>query len=111
VRRKRQKLTCAPRSWALADGFSWLSPFPSFAGCGAVGRAHQCERHRRNEEGSRVDGQTRACGERGHDHAREGRTHQVRALHIGLNKGEARNALARAVFFYRHGRVQDRFHA
>src|SRR5438270_13985023 len=29
----------------------------------------------------------------------------------GLNKGEARNALAHAVFFYRHGRVQDRSHA
>jgi TnpA family transposase len=30
---------------------------------------------------------------------------------VGLNKGEARNALARAVFFYRQGRVQDRSHA
>jgi len=34
-----------------------------------------------------------------------------RRVQIGLNKGEARNALARAVFFYRHGRVQDRSHA
>jgi TnpA family transposase len=34
-----------------------------------------------------------------------------RRVLVGLNKGEARNALARAVFFYRHGRVQDRSHA
>ena len=34
-----------------------------------------------------------------------------RRVQIGLNKGEARNALARAVFFYRQGRVQDRSHA
>jgi hypothetical protein len=34
-----------------------------------------------------------------------------RRVQVGLNKGEARNALARAVFFYRHGRVQDRSHA
>jgi TnpA family transposase len=33
-----------------------------------------------------------------------------RRVQVGLNKGEARNALARAVFFYRHGRVQDRSH-
>ena len=26
----------------------------------------------------------------------------------GLNKGEARNALARALFFYRHGEIRDR---
>ncbi len=34
-----------------------------------------------------------------------------RRVQIGLNKGEARNALARAVFFYRQGRVQDHSHA
>jgi TnpA family transposase len=34
-----------------------------------------------------------------------------RRVQVGLNKGEARNALARAVFFYRQGRVQDRSHA
>src|SRR5438270_13574772 len=34
-----------------------------------------------------------------------------RRVQVGLNKGEARNALARAVFFYRHGRVHDRSHA
>ena len=28
--------------------------------------------------------------------------------HLGLNKGEARNSLARAVFFYRRGAVRDR---
>ena len=31
-----------------------------------------------------------------------------RRVHAGLNKGEARNALARAVFFYRLGEVRDR---
>jgi len=31
-----------------------------------------------------------------------------RRVHVGLNKGEARNALARAVFFYRLGEVRDR---
>jgi TnpA family transposase len=31
-----------------------------------------------------------------------------RRVHIGLNKGEARNALARAVFFYRLGEIRDR---
>ena len=34
-----------------------------------------------------------------------------RRVQVGLNKGEALNALARAVFFYRQGRVQDRSHA
>ena len=34
-----------------------------------------------------------------------------RRVQVGLNKGETRNALARAVFFYRQGRVQDRSHA
>lgn len=34
-----------------------------------------------------------------------------RRVQLGLNKGEVRNALARAVFFYRHRRVQDRSHA
>src|SRR5438270_3643186 len=34
-----------------------------------------------------------------------------RRVQVGLNKGEARNALARAVFFYRQGRIQDRAHA
>jgi TnpA family transposase len=29
-------------------------------------------------------------------------------IHIGLNKGEARNALARAVFFNRPGELRDR---
>lgn len=29
-------------------------------------------------------------------------------MHAGLNKGEARNALARAVFFNRLGEVRDR---
>jgi hypothetical protein len=29
-------------------------------------------------------------------------------VHTGLNKGEARNALARAVFFYRLGEIRDR---
>jgi len=29
-------------------------------------------------------------------------------LHAGLNKGEARNALARAVFFNRLGEIHDR---
>ena len=31
-----------------------------------------------------------------------------RRVHTGLNKGEARNALARAVFFYRPGEIRDR---
>jgi Tn3 transposase DDE domain len=31
-----------------------------------------------------------------------------RRVHMGLNKGEARNALARAVFFYRLGEIRDR---
>ena len=31
-----------------------------------------------------------------------------RRVHAGLNKGEARNALARAVFFYRMGEIRDR---
>jgi len=31
-----------------------------------------------------------------------------RRVHVGLNKGEARNALARAVFFYRLGEIRDR---
>lgn len=31
-----------------------------------------------------------------------------RRIHIGLNKGEARNALARAVFFDRLGELRDR---
>jgi TnpA family transposase len=31
-----------------------------------------------------------------------------RRVHVGLNKDEARNALARSVFFYRLGAVQDR---
>jgi TnpA family transposase len=31
-----------------------------------------------------------------------------RRVHLGLNKGEARNALARAIFFYRRGAVRDR---
>ncbi len=31
-----------------------------------------------------------------------------RRVHTGLNKGEARNALARAVFFYRLGEMRDR---
>jgi len=31
-----------------------------------------------------------------------------RRVHVGLNKGEARNALARSVFFYRLGEVRDR---
>jgi TnpA family transposase len=29
-------------------------------------------------------------------------------VHLGLNKGEARNSLARAIFFYRRGAVRDR---
>ena len=29
-------------------------------------------------------------------------------MHAGLNKGEARNALARAVFFNRLGEIRDR---
>ncbi len=29
-------------------------------------------------------------------------------MHTGLNKGEARNALARAVFFNRLGEIRDR---
>lgn len=32
-----------------------------------------------------------------------------RRVHLGLNKGEARNSLARAIFFYRRGAVRDRF--
>ncbi len=31
-----------------------------------------------------------------------------RRVHAGLNKGEARNALARAVFFNRLGKIRDR---
>ena len=31
-----------------------------------------------------------------------------RRVHAGLNKGEARNSLARAVFFYRLGEIRDR---
>jgi TnpA family transposase len=31
-----------------------------------------------------------------------------RRVHVGLNKGEARNSLARAVFFYRRGAAGDR---
>jgi hypothetical protein len=31
-----------------------------------------------------------------------------RLVHVGLNKGEARNALARSVFFYRLGEIRDR---
>lgn len=31
-----------------------------------------------------------------------------RRVHVGLNKGEARNALARSVFFYRPGEIRDR---
>ncbi|OJA78519.1 hypothetical protein BGV71_17260 [Burkholderia ubonensis] len=31
-----------------------------------------------------------------------------RRVHVGLNKGEARNALARAVFFCRLGEIRDR---
>jgi TnpA family transposase len=31
-----------------------------------------------------------------------------RRTNAGLNKGEARNALARAVFFYRLGEMRDR---
>jgi TnpA family transposase len=31
-----------------------------------------------------------------------------RRVHAGLNKGESRNALARAVFFYRLGEIRDR---
>ena len=31
-----------------------------------------------------------------------------RRVHTGLNKGDARNALARAVFFYRLGEIRDR---
>lgn len=31
-----------------------------------------------------------------------------RRVHVGLNKGEARNALARAVFFNRLGQLRDR---
>ena len=31
-----------------------------------------------------------------------------RRVHAGLNKGEARNALARAVFFNRLGEIRDR---
>jgi len=31
-----------------------------------------------------------------------------RRVHAGLNKGEARNALARPVFFYRLGEIRDR---
>ncbi len=31
-----------------------------------------------------------------------------RRVHTGLNKGEARHALARAVFFYRLGEIRDR---
>ncbi len=31
-----------------------------------------------------------------------------RRVHAGLNKGEARNALARAVFFYRLGEIRGR---
>jgi len=31
-----------------------------------------------------------------------------RRVHAGLNKGEARNALARAVLFYRLGEIRDR---
>jgi TnpA family transposase len=30
------------------------------------------------------------------------------AVHAGLNKGEARNALARAIFIHRLGEVRDR---
>jgi TnpA family transposase len=33
-----------------------------------------------------------------------------RRIHVGLNKGEARNALARAVFFNRLGELRDRTH-
>jgi len=33
-----------------------------------------------------------------------------RRIHVGLNKGEARNALARAVFFHRLGELRDRTH-
>jgi TnpA family transposase len=33
---------------------------------------------------------------------------QLRRVHAGLNKGEARNALARAVFFNRLGEIRDR---
>ena len=32
----------------------------------------------------------------------------MRCAHAGLNKGEARNALARAVFFHRLGEIRDR---
>jgi TnpA family transposase len=31
-----------------------------------------------------------------------------RRFHAGLNKGEARNALARTLFFHRHGEIRDR---
>jgi TnpA family transposase len=31
-----------------------------------------------------------------------------RRVHAGLNKGEARNALAKSVFFYRLGEIRDR---
>ena len=33
-----------------------------------------------------------------------------RRIHAGLNKGEARNSLARAVFFNRLGELRDRTH-
>jgi hypothetical protein len=32
----------------------------------------------------------------------------LRRVQVGLNKGEARNALARAIFFYRLGEIRDR---
>jgi TnpA family transposase len=31
-----------------------------------------------------------------------------RRVHVGLNKGEAKNALARAIFFNRQGELRDR---
>lgn len=31
-----------------------------------------------------------------------------RRVHVGPNKGEANNALARTVFFNRHGEIRDR---
>jgi TnpA family transposase len=36
------------------------------------------------------------------------RVELLRRVHTGLNKGEARNSLARAVFFYRLGEIRDR---
>jgi Tn3 transposase DDE domain len=77
-----------PRSFERSGAPEWLFVFKTSSGC--------------------FDGAGKACHLCGASRSPIRDVELRRRIHIGLNKGEARNALARAMFFNQLGELRDR---